>query len=151
MRKQTKRKHYQLINPILHAIEGAAIVSGSKLDKLCMLELSSIESFRTGKATLQDWQHIASMMNIAEEMSRLGVGVEVIDCCERVQEHLEAAAKRFQTTGRMGLTGEGLQAVRDLYEYHHLQRKSVSLSEYERHIQNTANRVRSKAPEVVEL
>jgi len=51
----------------------------------------------------------------------------------------------------MGTTGPGLQAMRDLFEYHDLQRSSISRGEYERHIQSAINAIRSKAPGVVEI
>lgn len=151
MRKRTVRKHWALVNPIKHAIEGASIVSGSKLDKLRIVELSALEAFRMGKATLNDWHALTSMLNLAENMARNGIGVEVLEVAAKAQTELEAAARRYQATKRMGLTGPGLQALRELYEYHDLQRTSITLSEYEAQIRNTLSRVRSKAPEVVEL
>ena len=51
----------------------------------------------------------------------------------------------------MGITGPALQCLRDVYEFHDLQRTSISLSEYEKHIKDTANRIRSKAPEVTDV
>ena len=151
MRKQTRRKVYKLINPIAHALEGIKPPQGDKLDKLRTLELSAIESFRTGQATVNDWSHIVGMMNLAENMGQHGVGGEVLPYCEQAHQHLIEAAKRFEKTGRMGLTGPALQCLREVYEYHDLQRTSITLAEYEKHIQDTANRIRSKAPEVTDV
>jgi hypothetical protein len=45
----------------------------------------------------------------------------------------------------MGLTGEGIKAIRDVIEYHDLQRSSISRSEYERLIRLTSSRIKSGA------
>ena len=63
-----------------------------------------------------------------------------------VQQALEHSHDRFKATGKMGLTGQGIQAVRHLVEYHDLQRQSISRSEYEDWIKTTANYIRSQHP-----
>ena len=151
-RKRTRRKHYALVNPITYAIEGAAIASQSALDKLRLIELAAIDAFARGHATVQDWHSMTQMLNLAETMAGMGIGrQEVMPACRAAQAHLIEATQRYERTGRMGTTGPGLQALRDLYEYHDLQRVSVARSDYEKAIQMVTNRIRSKAPEVIEL
>jgi len=149
MKKTCKRKHYQLINPIGYAIEGARITPADRLDKLRMLELASIEAFSKGKAGLQEWSDINALLTMCETMARGGIGPEAMEACGTAQAALVESAKRFETTKRMGTSGLGLQAFRDLYEYHDLQRQSVSRAEYERFIQAGVNRLKSNAPEVI--
>ncbi len=151
MRKRTVRKHYALVNPIEYAIEGAAITHDTDLNKLRMIELQAIEAFRTGKAGLQEWHEINSMMNLAETMAKGGIGVEVESICMQAQAHLIDSAKRYERIGRMGATGPALQCWQDLYEYHDLQRQSVARSVYEEMIRKTTDRLKSKAPGVIEL
>lgn len=151
MRKRTVRKHYALVDPIQHAIEGAAITNGDDLDKLRMIELQALEAFRTGTAGLQEWHEISSMMNLAETMAKGGIGVEVESICMQAQDHLIDSAKRFERIGRMGATGPALACWHDLYEYHDLQRQSVARSVYEEMIRKTTDRVRSTAPGVIKL
>jgi hypothetical protein len=43
----------------------------------------------------------------------------------------------------MGLTGPGLQALRDVIEWHQLQRGSIARSQYEQAIRLTAARIKS--------
>lgn len=149
MRKRTKRKVYALVNPIEHAIIGAAFPLQSKLDELRMLELTCIERFCNGRATLKDWQSMSSLLAISEVMAKRGVGKdEVLPVCTIVENELIEAAHRFEATGRMVLTEAGLQALRDLYEYHDLQRNSVTQREYEQMILATYNRIKSQAPDV---
>lgn len=148
MRKRTKRKVYPLLNPIEHAISGACVSPEADLDKLRERELKAINNFRTGQATLFDWENIKALLNVAENMSRAGVGIEVLSVCMQAQDHLIDAAKRFERLGKMGATGPALVCWQDLYEYHDLQRQSISRGEYERFLLQTINRERSKAPEV---
>lgn len=127
------------------------MVPEKALNTLRMIELSAIDAFAKGSATVKDWHAIKEMANLAETMAKAGVGPEALDACERTQTALIEAKERFDRIGKMGTTGPGLQAFRELYEYHDLQRQSVPRYEYERHIQTTANRIRSKAPDVISL
>jgi hypothetical protein len=142
-RKATRRKHWELIDPIKHAIAGACITSNSHLDKLRIRELAAIDAFSKGCATLQNWQDMADLMNISETMGLSGIGPEALPACEAVQDMLQHSATRFEATGKMGTTGPGLQALRDLYEYSDLQRTSIPRSEYEKMIQKTVNRLKN--------
>ncbi len=151
MRKHTKRRIYELVNPIKHAMEGAAFTSQQHLDALRIRELAAIEAFAKGQATVREWHEMTAMLNLAEMMAKRGIGPEVLVACQKAQEALIEAQQRFEKTKRMGTTGVGLQALRDLYEFHDLQRQSVARSEYESAIKAMTNRIRSKAPEVVEL
>jgi hypothetical protein len=151
MRKQTKRKFWKLIDPIRHAILGAGITQNHLLDKLRLTELASIDAMTRGLGTLQDWQELTDMMNISEVMALDGVGPEVLPHCQQAQNALEQAALRYQSTMRMGLSGTGINALRDVFEYHDLQRRSISRSEYEKYIIKTRQRIMSRAKEVIVL
>ena len=151
MRKTTKRKHWKLINPIRHAILGAGITQEHLLDKLRLTELAALDAMTKGWGTVQDWQELVDMMNISEVMSMDGVGPEALPFCQRAQDALQEAALRYQNTMRMGLTGEGINALREVFEYHDLQRRSIPRSEYEKYIVKTRQRIASKAREVVVL
>jgi hypothetical protein len=151
MRKTTKRKHWKLLDPIRHAILGAGITQEHLLDKLRLTELAALDAMTKGLGTIQDWQELTDMMNISEVMARDGVGPEVLPFCQQAQEALEQAARRYETTRKMGLTGTGINALREVFEYHDLQRRSIPRSEYEKYIIKTRQRIASKAREVVVL
>lgn len=151
MRKRCNRKVWTKVNPIQHAIEGAALTPQHLLDQLRMRELAAVDAFAKGGAGLQEWKDLTAMLNVCETMARDGVGPEALPTCAKAQAHLIESARRFEITGKMGTTGPGIQSFRALYEYHDLQRQSVSRSEYERSIEKALNRVKSRAPEVVEL
>ena len=116
-----------------------------------MRELAAIEAMSKGMGTTVEWQELADMMNICEVMASSGIGPEALPHCQQAQEALEEAARRYEKTKRMGLSGIGLTAIKEVYEYHDLQRSSVPRSVYEQMIVKTRNRIRSKAKEVVEI
>lgn len=147
-RKRTVRRHWALVNPVVHAIEGIAITSDEKLAKLRLVELSALESFRTGKAVPDDWRALADVSNLAETMATMGIGPEVYEASMKAQEALGAVFERFQAGKALLFTGPELQAVRDVVEYHDLQRTSVGLAQYEAAIKKTRDRIRSANPSV---
>ena len=151
MRKHCRRKIWSKVNPIEHAIVGAAVTQDDLLDRLRLIELSAIESLVKGNGTVTDWRSIVDMMNIAETMASNGIGVEVLEICEIVQKEMEAAAHRYEKTRKMGLTGTGIRFVKELYQLHDLQRTSISRSEYERMLQKTSDYIRSNNHRVVHL
>ena len=103
MRKTTKRKHWNLIDPITHSIVGAAITHRDKLDKLRMLEYSALEAMTKGSGTVTDWRTLVDVLNLSEMMAKNGIGPEVLPICEKAQEGLHKAAMRYQETLNMGL------------------------------------------------
>jgi hypothetical protein len=139
------------VNPISYAIEGATITPEDILDKLRQRELTSIEAFRMGQADLADWKMINDMANLCEVMAKSGIGPEALEAAERTHEYLLEAYHRYNKTKRMGTSGLGLVAFRDCYEYHDLQRQSISRSVYEQMLTKTMNQIRSKSPDVLEL
>ena len=151
MRKKTKRKHWNLIDPITHSIVGAAITQRDKLDQLRLLEYSALDAITKGQGTVQDWRTLVDVLNLSETMAKNGVGPEVLPICQKAQNSLHKAALRYQETMRMGLDGEGIKACRDLIEYADLQQSSISRAEFERWIQKTKNYIKSNNKQVVEI
>jgi len=151
MRKRTKRKIWNLIDPIQHAIVGAAITHRERLDKLRLLEYSALDAMTKGSGTVQDWRTLVDVLNLSEMMGKGGVGPEVLPICEKAQESLHKAAMRYQETMKMGLDGVGIQAIRELIEYADLQQSSIARSEFEKYIQKTKNYIKSHGDKVVEI
>ncbi len=152
MRKRTKRKMWNLINPIQHAIVGASITHREKLDKLRMMEYSALEAMTKGNGTIHDWRTLVDVLNLSETMARNNIGKdEVMPVCQKAQDALHQAAERYQNTMRMGLSGEGIQAVRELLEYADLQQSSISRADFEKYIQKTKDYIRSNGNLVVEI
>lgn len=152
MRKKCKRRVWSTeINAVTHAIAGASIADKASLDKLRLCELAAIDNMVHGRGTVEDWRWLADVMNIAETMGVNGIGPEVLPHCQLAQQALFEAAKRYETTGKMGLSGLGIKAIKDVWSYHDLQRTSIARSEYEKMIQKTANYIKSHGKNVVEI
>ena len=152
MRKKCHRKIWSTsIDAVAHAISGAGVTDQSSLNKLRIRELSAMESMTKGAGTIGDWQSLVDMLNICEMMATHGIGPEALVSCNIAQESLAQAAKRFETIKRMGLNGEGIQAIKEVYEYHDLQRSSISRSKYEQMIQKTRNHLNSRSELVTVL
>lgn len=152
MRKKCKRRVWSTnINPVAHAIAGAAVPDKQSLDKLRICELSAIDAMIKGLGTPEDFRWIADVLNIAECMAKDGIGIELLAICEKAQKELLDAKARYDKHGKLGLSGEGIKVLRELLEMHDLQRTSVARSQYEKAIRKTANRIKSRANDVVEI
>jgi hypothetical protein len=151
MRKRTKRKVWNLLDPIAHAVVGAAITPRATLDKLRFLEYAALDAITKGMGTVQDWRTLVDVLNLSEVMGKAGLGPEVLPVCAKAQEALHKAAMRYQDTKRMGLDGPGIQAIRDLIEYADLQQASISRSEFEMYVMKTKNYIKSNSDRVVEI
>lgn len=150
-KKRTKRKIWALLDPIQHALIGAAITPRKTLDKLRFLEYSALDAITKGKGTIQDWRTLVDVLNLSEVMAKGGVGPEVLPVCEKAQEALHKAAMRYQSTLQMGLDGVGIQAVRELLEYADLQQASISRAEFEQYVKKTRDYIKSNSDKVVEI
>ena len=121
------------------------------MNKLRFTEYAALEAITKGMGTIHDWRILVDVLNLAETMARHGVGPEVLPVCQKAQDALHKAAERYQTTMRIGLTGEGIGAIRELLEYADLQQGSVSRSEFERYVQKTKDYIKSNGNLVVEI
>ena len=148
MKKQCRRKVYQLRNPITTAIEGACITPLETLQTLTDRESEAIDAMMTGKGNLRYWQDIVDMNNVCQQMGRDGIGPECLVDCMMAEIELKAAAKRYEKTGKMGLTAVGIKSIQNVQEWHKLQRASISRKEYERQIAKTLHKLRSRSSEV---
>lgn len=151
MRKRTKRKMWNLIDPIQHGIVGASITPRETLDKLRFLEYSALDSMTKGSGTVSDWRTLVDVLNLSEVMAKAGIGPEVLPVCEKAQDALHKAAMRYQATMKMGFDGVGIQAVRELIQYADLQQGSISRSEFEKYVKKTRDYIRSNNDRVVEI
>ena len=151
MRKRTKRKMWNLIDPIQHGIVGASITPRETLDKLRFLEYSALDSMTKGSGTVSDWRTLVDVLNLSEVMAKAGIGPEVLPVCEKAQDALHKAALRYQATMKMGFDGVGIQAVRELIQYADLQQGSISRSEFEKYVKKTRDYIRSNNDKVVEI
>lgn len=144
-RKKCRRKVWGVGDAVSIAISGACVIDDQRLTQLRAAEREALESFQYGRATWKHWAWIVSLVQAARVLVEMGVGPEALPSIEAVESFLEAAQARHEATGRLGATGPDLQAVRDLGEYHDLQRTSVDLATYQRAVEKAINRARNSA------
>lgn len=130
------------------AIEGACITPQETLKTLTDRESEAIDAMMKGKGNLRYWQDIVDMNNVCQTMGRNGIGPECLVDCMMAEIELKAAAKRYEKTGKMGLTAVGIKSVQNVQEWHKLQRASISRKEYENQIKKTLSKLRSRSSEV---
>ena len=145
MRKRCIRKVWPtLVDTIKIATHGAAITDDVRLAQVHAYELASLDRLSRGVGTLKCWRDMADVNNVTMTLAGMEVGrAEVLPVCKLVEDELIDAARRYTQTKRMGLTGPGIQHLRDLIEYHDLQRRSIPRSQYEEAIRITAARIAS--------
>lgn len=149
MRKRCKRKVWSTaIDPVAHAIAGAAITDRASLNKLRAKEYAALDEFVHGRGTLDHWKTLTDLLNLSEMMAKLGIGIEVLDACQKAQDALINAGKRYEKTGKFGFDGLGIQAIRDLIEYADLQQSSIPRSQLERMIEKTRNYMASNVDKI---
>jgi hypothetical protein len=148
MRKRCIRKVWAKVDPIALAISGATMTTDADLDKLRLRELSAIEAFASGTARPSEFRDLCDLLNVTETFAGMGVGPEAKPACTAAEAALLACKDQFEIDGTMELTGAGLRALQDVFEFHDLQRTAVDRSTYERAIAKTRNRIRSAHPSV---
>ena len=121
------------------------------LERQRMTELQAIEAFAKGYATPDDFRVLCDVLNVAETFARYGIGPEVLQTCEEVQDILLLCKEQFDDGEAITVHPSELEALRTLYALHDLQRQCVDWAWYCRLIEKTANRIRSAHPDVREL
>lgn len=129
-------------------MSGAAVTDEESLSILRKKEDGSLQAFRNGTATPQDWNNINAVVQLAESMASANIGPEVMVHVKIAEMHLIDAHERYKRIGKMGSTGPGLQAFQDIIEYHELQRTAVARSVYEKHIKRVTDMVKSRSPKI---
>lgn len=127
MRKQTKRKIWGKPNHLKFLPQE---MPDNILNERRLVEASALDAFTSGIATEDHaaWLHVMALT--AYTMASKGIGPEVLPIAILAQTRLFEAKERYNKTGKWGLTGPAINTMRELMEYHDLQRTSVSRAEY---------------------
>lgn len=151
-RKRCKRRVYELNSNIVgRVLSGVALISEKNLNRIRLLELSQIEALATDKGTWQDIAGVRDMANLAETFADHGVGPEALPACEAAQEAILAIIARFERWQKVQATPAEIRALRDVFEYHDLQRQAVSVAQYEKLLRVTIARLATGHPKVKEV
>jgi hypothetical protein len=144
MSRRRKRSRYaQVATPMDVALYQAMVTPKANLDQLRLIELSSLDSITHGCAKWHDVQRLADACNLGQTLCEFNVGkAEAGPALIAAEMAIIQCAARLERTGKIGLTGEELQAVREMLEYVALQRASISRRELLRAIELTAQRIK---------
>lgn len=133
-------------------MKGACITDDSVINVLKLHENAMINAMvNNHKDGLDGFNGICELLGVAETMARNGIGPEVLDSCAIAQNTLQKLKKRYDRWGKWDVTEKELHSINELMEWHNLQRTSVSRGEYERFLKMAKDRMRSRAPEVIEI
>lgn len=111
------------------------------------IEEKALERFKSGEATFDDWNTLASLTNVSEVMAHDGIGEEVLIYAAAGQLALKRSANFHKKNGKFLLDAEGISSISNLIEYAHLQRQSVSTRAMEGYLNKVICRIKSKQVE----
>lgn len=85
----------------------------------------SFEALRTGRATEQEFHTMAACINVSLVLCERAVGAEHMPIVHSAQAALLRLWQRGKTSGRWGLDGPGLNAIKHGVELHEAQLASI--------------------------
>lgn len=132
MRKQSKRRVVTVKDPLQLLGAVSLAIPKDRADKMALRELTAIESFRDGSAGIKEWSQVFVLAHVAQQCATEKGHDVVAGECTATLSALKDALARYQRTGKMGMTGAGLNAIRSLAESHHVQRNVIPWRAYER-------------------
>ncbi len=139
-KKGAPRRKWDLIsNPVQVAMENSAITSPKRNSEHAAIEVRSIEAFARGEGSIQAWVDIVHMANVAEIMAKNGIGIEVIPLVADAQVQLCDAYVRRKETNVWNMSPTQIYLLRELREYHELQRLSVTYGQYREFMRKSDN------------
>ncbi|MEL6236983.1 MAG: hypothetical protein AAFO57_00460 [Pseudomonadota bacterium] len=75
--------------------------------------LSALDAISKGLGAASDWNTIASAMNHALELTRTGVGEEIMPVLLAANDGMMRTRERFERTGRLGFDGDAIRDIRE--------------------------------------
>lgn len=141
-KKKFTPKYARVKNPVLMAIENAAVITPMRNAEYRASEAVAIRNLATGQFGPNEWTVLVDIANMAEIMSKDGIGIEVIPVAAEAQVVLAQIRKRFADTGTWTSRPDEVFVMRELQEYHDLQRQSVAYGQYLAYAKKVANYVK---------
>ena len=124
-------KRYKLA-PLEVAMRNAAVTPAKARNQLTLAELSSLDAITHGHGTLIDFRRLVDANNLTEVLAKdfkIG-GDEVRAATEAAEAALLGCARRIEATGKIGISGPELAAMREMLEWHQAQRETASRGVY---------------------
>jgi len=153
MRKSCKRKHWNTspgFSAVAHAINGACVIDDQILQDIRIRELSAIQSMQDHTATDQDLYDILALHSMAVVMAENGIGkFEVMPVCTQAKTAIANLIKRVEKWGKFDARESEIIILRELWDWHDAQRKSIQRSDYDKYLKMAINKQKNKRSEFV--
>lgn len=140
---RAKRKVWPLLNPILHAMAGAAKFTPTQLAQLMAPNRAAVQALQYGQFNADHWRVLADAFNIAEALARPPVNI-ANDHSEKFEEAqcvLYALSEQFRDRKTWTARSAQLQAVKDAMEIFEIQLEHVAQGEFERVVEKLTQRM----------
>lgn len=138
----TRRAKPINLNPVAHAIEGAAKLPTAQVTSVQHAMLQTLADFRSGQRCAHAWPVMVDALNIAENLSQLGIASDD-DSRQRITAGMDVLANvldRHTTRGSWTLYPAELTALDDAIWTHNVQMAHCSRLEYDKAVQMTQRR-----------
>ena len=133
-------------------VEGMTKVTDKKSAYLTMhlKNLSALDSLAKGTANKQEIDIVIGVINVAEALCELGVGVEYHQLVLDASSALYAVCKRsFDINDRFVCKGQELSAIKTGYEVHDAQMEVCTLAVLDKALELIDKTIRAKKAKVI--
>jgi len=154
MRKKSKYKPRGVRLDAMHwVVSGMTKVSAKESEYVTMhlKNMSALDSLTKGTATRQEADIIIGVINVAEALCMLGVGVEYRQLVLDASSALYAVCKRsLELNDRFVCRGEELSAIKTGYEVHDAQMEVCTLAMLDKALDTIAATLKQKKGKVID-
>ena len=146
MRKRSKYRPRQLVNPLAYVLESITPVAKheSYLVDLEIKNHAAMAALTRGQATRDDIDALIGMVNVAEALYRMDFGREYGDVVQAGLDALHAVAKRGAASGRFILRAEEMSALNTIMELHDAQMRVITVGDMDRALELCKREYRAK-------
>jgi ActR/RegA family two-component response regulator len=153
MRKKSKYKPRGVRLDTMHwVVSGMTKVSAKESEYVTMhlKNMSALDSLTKGTATRQEADIIIGVINVAEALCMLGVGVEYLQLVLDASSALYAVCKRsLKLNDRFVCRGEELSAIKTGYEVHNAQLEVCTLAMLDKALDTIAATLKQKKGKII--
>ncbi len=130
MKKPFKSKYSRVQNPVLVAMANAAPITDERNNAWLREENEAMDAMALRRGSNLHWNRLVRMANVSEVMAKTGIGVEVIPVAAEAQVVLAQVHERCKPTGKWEMSMDEIHVMRELSEYHNLQRTAVPYGQF---------------------
>ena len=130
MKKPFKSKYSKVQNPVLVAMTNAAPITDERNEAWRREENDAMDAMALRRGNNIHWSRLVRMANVAEVMAKAGIGIEVVPVAAEAQVVLAQVHERCRATGRWEMDMDEIHVMRELSEYHNLQRTAIPYGQF---------------------